>query len=78
MAVATLNLQVSPRRMLTERDAADYCGLPVKHFRSDCAVAPVTMPRGKLLYDIRDLDSWIDSLKGGAPDDDDSIINRLG
>jgi len=73
MASATLNLRVSPRRMLAAREAAEYCGLPVKQL----PVRPVEMPGGKVLYDIRDLDRWLDALKDGAPDDADEIIGKL-
>jgi hypothetical protein len=76
MATATLNVKVAPRRMLSAREAADYCGMPVKHFRADCPVNPVEMPRGLKLFDMRDLDHWLDDLKGGANDTD--ILERLG
>ena len=40
---------------------------------------PLRMPNGDLLYDVRDLDRWIDSLKAGAPDSDvEDIVARLG
>lgn len=78
MTMATLNLRVSPRRMLRAAEAADYCGRPVKRFRAECPVTPVTFPSGDQLYDMQDLDRWIDSLKGGAPDNADDIIDRLG
>ncbi len=75
MATATLNLKVSPRRMLSAREAAEYCGMPTKHFRADCPVEPVELPRGLKLFDIRDLDHWLDDLKGGT--DDADILERL-
>lgn len=78
MASATLNLKVVPRRMLPVRDAAEYVGIPVKRFARECNVSPVSMPSGTLLYDMRDLDAWIDSLKSGAGDLDDDIVGRLG
>jgi len=59
--------------MLAAREAAEYCGLPVKQL----PVRPVEMPGGKVLYDIRDLDRWLDALKDGAPDDADEIIGKL-
>ncbi len=77
MPSATLNLRLSPRRMLSAREAAEYVGLPVKRLPVDCRVPPIAMPGGKQLYDIRDLDSWIDSLKDGRRDDDDDILERL-
>lgn len=77
MGQATLNIKVAPRRMLTAREAAEYCGLSAKRFGS-CGIKPVTYPNGELLYDIQDLDRWIDGLKEGASDSDDAIIARLG
>jgi hypothetical protein len=35
------------------------------------------MADGDELYDVQDLDRWIDSLKGGG-DDADDIVGRLG
>lgn len=78
MASATLNIKVSPRRMLSPREAAEYCGLTVKKFPAECRVPPVDMPSGTRLYDMRDLDSWIDGMKAGATDSDDDIIGKLG
>lgn len=77
MASATLNIKVAPRRMLPAREAADYCGLPAKRFPHECRVSPVVMPGGAKLYDMHDLDRWIDSLKSGD-DVDDDIVGRLG
>lgn len=75
---ATLNIRVAPRRMLTLREAADYCGVPIKRFLADCCVTPVAMPSGGKVYDMRDLDDFLDSLKGGEAASDDAIISKLG
>ncbi len=78
MASATLNVRLAPRRMLTPREAAEYCGLPTKSFPVDCGARPIQMPNGRKLYDMHDLDAWLDGLKSGQPDDDEDIIGRLG
>ncbi|WP_292674990.1 hypothetical protein [Mesorhizobium sp.] len=78
MASATLNIKVSPRRMLGAREAAEYCGIAAKRFPVECAVTPVAMPSGVKLYDMRDLDAWIDSLKSGDATGDDELIGKLG
>jgi hypothetical protein len=78
MATANLNIRVAPRRMLSTKEAAEYCGLVAKRFTGDCGVTPVAMPSGIRLYDMRDLDQWIDGLKGGAGDSDDHILGKLG
>lgn len=38
----------------------------------------VAYPDGSRLWDVRDLDSWVDSLKTGAADSDDAILEKLG
>lgn len=78
MSSATLNIKVSPRRMLTLREAADYVGLPPKRFPSECGVSPLELAGGRRVYDMHDLDRWIDALKDGAGDGDESILARLG
>lgn len=78
MASATLNIRVAPRRMLTLKEAADYCGLSTKRFPIDCSVSPVAMPDGKRVYDMHDLDAFIDAMKGGEASSDDAIIAKLG
>ena len=65
MASATLNLSVVEKRMLSTSDAAAYCGIPVKHFKKFCPVAPMQIAGKFELYDKRDLDDWIDSEKTG-------------
>lgn len=74
MGTATLNLRVSPRRMLSANEAGVYCGLPAKQL----PVPPVEMPNGKKLYDIRDLDDFLDRLKALQANADDDVIGRLG
>jgi hypothetical protein len=78
MATATLNLRVQPYRLLTKVEAANYCRRPVRKFEAQCPVAPVQMADGDRLWDVQDLDRWIDGLKAGRGDDMDAIISRLG
>ena len=73
-----LYIRVAPRRMLTIKEAADYCGLKARRFPIDCGVTPVAMPSGEQFYDMHDLDNYIDALKKGAPAGDDDIIAKLG
>lgn len=77
MASATLNIKVSPRRMLGAREAAEYCGIAPKRFPAECGVTPVAMPSGERRYDMRDLDAWLDSLKSGDTSGDDELIGKL-
>lgn len=69
-----LNIRVMPRRILNAREASVYCGLKIGR----TGVAPIDMPGGIKLYDMRDLDMWIDGMKSGAADSDDDIIGKLG
>lgn len=67
-----------PRRMLSLKEAADYCGLAARKFPIECGVAPVAFPSGAKMYDIHDLDAFLDSLKNGISPGDDDIIGKLG
>jgi hypothetical protein len=65
--------------MLTLREAADYCGLTSKRFQSECPVAPLRLAEGVTSYDMRDLDGWLDGIKGSqVSQSDNAIIARLG
>lgn len=78
MPSATLHLVVTPKRMLSESEAAHHCGRPVKRFKVECPVTAVRFANGDLRYDVRDLDQWLDTLKGVATACDlDAIIARL-
>ncbi|MCB0636585.1 MAG: hypothetical protein KDC54_08195 [Lewinella sp.] len=78
MANANLNISVIEKRMLKQAEAADYTGLPVKHFKAACPVQPVEMRPGTILWDKRDLDKWIDAMKEGAEmATQDAILGKL-
>jgi hypothetical protein len=64
--------------MLPPRDAAEYIGVPAKRLAGLCPVVPVEMPDGSLRYDMKDLDVWLDSLKGGDQSSDDELLGKLG
>src|SRR4051794_12905591 len=59
--------QVAPR-LLTQMQAAIYCGISIPTFSAHCPVRPISLGPGKRLnrYDIRSLDQWIDTLSGDA------------
>ncbi len=71
-----LNLQIQPFRLLTKAEAAHYCRRSTKKFQTQCPVRPIEMPDGDLLWDVQDLDRWIDGLKIGD-DTPDQIVARL-
>ena len=68
MAIATLNLNVLQKRMLTRSEAADHCGRSAKRFEIECPVPSIRFANGDVRWDVRDLDAWIDSLKAGLVD----------
>jgi len=72
-----LNIKVAPRRMLTKQEAAIYCGVALTRFDAHCSCSPVAVPGGHKMYDIKDLDRWLDSLKAPGADSDESILGRL-
>lgn len=77
MATATLNLRVQPYRLLTKTEAAHYCRRSVKKFEIQCPVQPLKMADGDLLWDVQDLDRWIDGLKTGLLDEAEAALARL-
>lgn len=78
MPTANLNIRLQPYRLMTKAEAAHYCRRPVRKFEAQCPVRPIVMADGDRLYDVQDLDRWIDSLKSGTGDDADMIVARLG
>ena len=49
-------------RMLTQSQAADYCGIGIKAFKSLCPVLPTQFRDGLSRYDRCRLDDWLDGL----------------
>jgi hypothetical protein len=77
MSTATLNIRVKEQRLISPADAAFYVGLDARRFKLECQVQPVQMPNGAFRFDKRDLDRWIDTLKGDVTDSDEQIVGRL-
>lgn len=77
MATTTLNLRVQPYRLLTKVEAAHYCRRSIKKFATQCPVQPLKMADGDLLWDVQDLDRWIESLKSGTIDEAEAALARL-
>lgn len=77
MTSATLQINIVPKRMLTKSEGAHHCGRSVKRFAVECPVQPTRFANGDLRWDVRDLDRWIDNLKGGEDADADAIVARL-
>lgn len=78
MGNASLNISVVEKRMFSASEAADYTGIPKKHFKATCPVQPIEMRPGTVLWDKRDLDVWIDGMKSGAElATHDAILDKL-
>ena len=77
MSAAFINLRVQPFRLLTKAEAAHYCRRSRKKFEFQCPVKPIKMADGDLLWDVDDLDKWIDSMKTGDETSIDDLIGRL-
>ncbi|MFZ2100123.1 MAG: hypothetical protein WAU86_06115, partial [Oricola sp.] len=72
------SVTITPRRLLTAKEAADYCGIAQKQLRFQTGIAPVALPNSKQLFDIRDLDRFIEGCKSpSAALSDDDILARL-
>lgn len=48
--------------MLTQAQAADYCGVGIKAFKEICPIKATTMRNGLSRFDRFKLDEWLDSL----------------
>jgi hypothetical protein len=76
MSVATFNLRIVPKRMLSKAEAAHHCGRSVKRFEIECPATPVEFQNGDRRWDVHDLDSWLDALKLD-PTDATDIVDKL-
>lgn len=54
-------------RLLTQQQAAAYCGIGVKAFKDICPIRPTSLNDRLQRYDRYRLDAWLDSLAGGVP-----------
>jgi len=64
MATSTEKLGPTKRRWLTTKEATEYTGIPVNTLRwmRYMGVGPnFYKPRGRVLYDVADLDAFMDS-----------------
>ena len=64
-------------RLLTQGQAAAYCGVCVGIFKKACPVTPVVLLDRVPRYDRRDLDRWLDSLSTFLPIDAGDDLERM-
>ena len=83
MAPSDNQLQNINSRLLTRQDAAAYCAVSVATFDSICPIVPFAMVKGRARlhrFDKRDIDLWIEQLKGlndNLKRSTNSILDRL-
>ena len=78
MAQASLNLSIISKRMMNQREAADYAGLAAKRFKQHCPVQPIEVAPRELRWDKIDLDQWLDGLKlGNESQSRAEVLSRL-
>lgn len=65
---------VEYKRFLTEKEAATYGGFTLTEFRRECPIIPIARAQGRKVWDVREIDHWLD---GAKTTDHDSIIARL-
>jgi hypothetical protein len=64
-------------RLLTQSQAAAYCGLCAENFKKACPVEPVNLLERIPRYDRHALDRWIDSLNNPHAANDDGDLVRV-
>lgn len=58
--------KVEPR-LLSQAEAAAYCGIGVELLKAECPVIPIKI-RSRVLYDRQALDRWIDARAVTTPE----------
>jgi len=71
-----LALPLPAKRMLTEQEAAAYCGVSVNTFKARVKIPPVRIGNC-VRYDVRALDEWADSQGGNREMTADDWLERL-
>jgi hypothetical protein len=64
-------------RLLTQSQAAAYCGVCAEIFKKACPVKPVNLLDRVPRYDRHALDRWIDSLNNIRPIDDEDDLAEM-
>ncbi|WP_088348934.1 MULTISPECIES: hypothetical protein [Rhodomicrobium] len=64
-------------RLLSQSQAAAYCGLCVSNFKKACPVRPVSLLARIPRYDRHALDRWIDSINNFRPIVEGDDLERM-
>lgn len=62
----TARAKIEPR-LLSQIEAATYCGVGVELLKAECPVIPIKI-RSRVLYDRQALDRWIDARAVTTPE----------
>jgi len=78
MPALTIDIPTIPTRLLNKKEAARYCRINPARFSVLCPVRPFGIEKNRMVYDIQELNRWIDSLKSGKDSDsDEALIGKL-
>lgn len=73
-----LKIDYPLRRMLDKDEAAIYCHIPKSKFPAICPVPPTRLHDTLgLVWDIKELDKWLDNRKDAIELTDDEILEQL-
>jgi predicted DNA-binding transcriptional regulator AlpA len=76
--VSARTYDVEPR-LLTKRQAAQFCGMSIPSFDRFCDVRPIQYGKRLKLYYSKDLTEWIERNRAvAASSDPESLLERLG
>jgi hypothetical protein len=64
-------------RLLTQGQAAAYCGLCPSNFKRACPVPPINLLDRIPRYDRFDLDRWLDTLSNFRPINESEDLGRM-
>lgn len=71
-----VSLPLPEKRLLTDAEAASYCGVSVNTFRARVRIAPVKIGHS-VRYDRRALDRWITRQNRSEPLTGDDWLGKL-
>lgn len=69
-------LPLPTRRLLTDQEAAAYCGVSVGSLKAHIRVSPVKIGNS-VRYDVRALDQWLDGQNQSSPVTGDDWLRLL-
>jgi hypothetical protein len=65
-------------RLMTKAEAAGYCRMSPAIFERVCPVRPLRFSERLVLFDVVDIDSWIEAYKGPAKKTGTDWLSAMG